>query len=177
MTRRPSRLAVIAMILPSCLSLVPAGCSDRQPPSAGVERRIDNFRVIKFAGEKVVVPFRGGLQAAPIVGPDAGYVPKAGDRVILSDVGDGEVFLAQNLDALKFYHSSPGPDQLGRFRSLGDEGDLFVVARGTVGSVKQVVDGELPQGLKAVELQLPGEKGGPAWVSDTFVRRAGDDPR
>ena len=175
MTEPTPRLA-IAAVLAFCLGPMASGCSERQRPAPGADHRIDDFRAIKFAGTKVVVPVRRGLEVAPAAGPAAGYVPSAGDRAILSDVGDGEVFLARDLDALKFYHSSPGPEQLGRFRLLGDEGRLFVVPRGTVGSVRRVVDGELPGGLKAVELLLPGEEGGPAWVSDTFVRRAGDGP-
>ena len=170
MTDRTSRLAAVLL---ASLSMAPSGCSERSQTDSKTGHRIDDFRVIKFAGEKVVVPFRKGLPVAPMADPVARYVPKAGDRVALSDVGGGEVFLARDLDALKFYHSSPDLDQLGRFRALADEGRLFVVPRGTFGSIRQVLEGELPEALKAVELQLPGDKGGPAWVSDPFVRRSG----
>ncbi len=161
------------LALAACLAMASAGCTERPPPSAPSGHRVDDFRVIRFAGEKVVVPVRRGLEKAPMVEGVAGDLAGVGDRVVLSDVGEGEVFLALDLDALKFYHSSPGPEQLGRFRLLGDEGRLFVVPRGTVGSIRRVLEGELPEGLKAVELQLPGERGGTAWVSDPFLRRPG----
>ena len=170
MSRPTSRLAMTAAVL---LSSGLAGCSDRPEPVAQpVSHRAEDFRVVKFAGEKIVVRFRKDPPTAKIAEPVAGEVAKPGDRVALGDVGDGEVFLALDLDALKFYHSTPGPDQLDKFRRLGDEGRLFAVARGTVGTVARVVDGQLPQGLKAVELELAGPKGGTAWVSDPFVRRA-----
>jgi hypothetical protein len=175
MARPTSRLAMMAAVL---LSMGPAGCSDRPEPVAPkASHRVEDFRVIKFAGETVVVPFRSGLPTAKVPDPVAGEVPRAGDRVVLGDVGEGEVFLALDLVALQFYHSTPGPDQLGRFRLLGDEGRLFVVARGTAATVTRVVDGELPEGLKAVELELAGFKGGTAWVSDPFVRRVADGPK
>ncbi len=166
-----SRRPAIAAALAACLGLMASGCSEGERAGSRAGRRVDDFRKVRFAGAEVVVPFRRGLETATVGGPAAG--PVAGDRVALSDAGEGEVFLATDLDALKFYHSSPGPDQVGRFRLLGDEGRLFVAARGTVGSIRRVVEGELPGGLKAVELDLSGEAGGPAWVSETFVRRAG----
>ena len=169
MTRPTSRPTVLAAAL---LSSALAGCSDRPGPAPKPGRRVENFRVIKFAGEQVVVPFRKGQAPAPVPEAVAGEVPKAGDRVVLGDVGGGEVFLALDLEALKFYHSTPGPEQLGRFRLLGDEGRLFVVPRGTAATVARVVDGELPDGLKTVELELAGPEGGAAWASDPFVRRA-----
>jgi hypothetical protein len=169
MARPTSRLAWMAAVLGL------AGCSDRPEPIAepAANHRIDDFRAIKFAGEKVVVPFRDGLPRTKVPEAVAGEVVKPGDRVVLGDSSEGEVFLALDLDALKFYHSTPGPDQLGRFRGLGDEGRLFVVPRGTLATVARVVDGALPQGLKAVELELPGPKGGPAWVGNPFVHRLG----
>jgi hypothetical protein len=174
MPRPTSRLAMLTAIL---LSWELAGCSDQpEPVVAKPSYRISDFRVIRFAGDNVVVPFRKNLPTEPVPEPVAGEVPKAGDRIAVGDVGEGEVFLALDLDALKFYHSTPGLDQLERFRGLGDDGRLFVVARGTLGTVAQVVDGELPQGLKAVELKLAGPKGGTAWVSDPFVRRLLNDP-
>jgi hypothetical protein len=168
MPRPTPRLALLATVL---LSWSLAGCSDRPQPVTRPSYQTSDFRVVKFAGEKVVVPFREGLPTAKLPEPVSGQVLKVGDRVALGDVGGGEVFLALDLDSLKFYHSTPGPDQLERLRELGDEGRLFVVARGTVGAVVQVVDGELPETLKAVELKLAGPKGGTAWVSDPFVRR------
>jgi hypothetical protein len=168
-TPRPAVLTVLLTAL--------AGCSGRPEPATRPSSRIENFRVIKFAGDTVVVPFRRGLSTAPVAEQVAGEVPKVGDRVALGDSGKGEVFLALDLDALKFYHSTPGPDQLERFRRIGDEGRLFVVARGTAGTVSQVLDGELPEGLKAVELELDGPKGGRAWVGDPFVHGIADDPR
>ena len=174
MTHPPIVVAVFSAIVSLAIE---SGCSERPRTTERPGRRLDEFRSIKFAGEKVVVPFRGGLQTAPIPEAAEGDIPKAGDRVVLSDSGDGEVFLARDLDALKFYHSSPGADQLARFRLLGDEGRLFVVARGTVGSVTKVIEGEPSPGLKAVELHLPGDEGEVAWVSDAFVRRAGDAPK
>ncbi len=177
MSRSTSRRALLATIL---LSSAPAGCSDRPEPEPVVaepSRRFEDFRVIPFAGEKVVVRFRKGVPTARVPEAVAGEVPKAGDRVVLGDVGEGEVFLALDPDALKFYHSKPGSDQLDRFRKLGDEGRLFVVARGTAATVVRVVDGELPEGLKAIELELAGPKGGKAWVSDPFVRRVAGDSR
>lgn len=176
MKDRPSRLPAVLLM---SFSLILAGCSDRVQTEARANRRSETIRLIKTAREKVkvVVPFRGDLLVAPVAALEARYAPKAGDRVILSDVGEGGIFLAKDLEALKFYHSSPGPEQLSRFRALGDEGRLFVVPRGTVGTIGQVVEGELPEGLKAVELQLTGNKGGPAWVSDPFVRRPVSDQK
>ena len=171
-----ARLAGLLSALLTSAGLV--GCSDRpgpNAPAAPTSHRIAAFRVIKFAGEKVVVPFREGPPPTPLPEPRPGEgPPKPGDRVVLGGPDPGEVFLAGDLEALKFYHSTPGPGQLGRFRLLGDEGRLFVVARGTVGSVLRVVDGELPGGLKAIELKGPGEDGGTAWVGDPFVRRIDD---
>jgi hypothetical protein len=163
MPRPTSLLAWLAMAM--------AGCSDRPGPVGGPRPRPGEFRSVQFAGEKVVVPFREGLPIAAVAEAVVGEGPKAGDRVVLADAGDGEVFAALDLEALKFYHSSPKADQVGRFRLLGDEGRLFVVPRGAVGTVARVVDGELPDGLKAVELRLDGPKGGAAWVGDPFVRR------
>jgi hypothetical protein len=97
-------------------------------------------------------------------------LPKPGERVSLSDEGGGDLFLAGDLESLQFYHSSPGPEQIGRFRSLAETGKLFVVAKGTTAVVARVVEGQLPEGLKALELRLLGEKGGVAWVSESFVR-------
>jgi hypothetical protein len=151
--------------------MVGPGCSEGPPPEPRKNYQLSDFRKIRFAGETVVIPFRGGIRTSPIPELEAGYVPKAGDEIVLTDGGDGEVFAARDLEALKFYHSSPGPGELGLFRALGDEGRLFIVARGTVGSVERVVEGGLPLGLQAVELRLPGEKGGAAWVSESFVRR------
>ena len=126
----------------------------------------------------MVVPFREGLTTAPVPEGVSGEAPKAGDRVVPGDSGGGEVFLALDPVALKFYHSTPGPEELGRFRLLGDEGRLFVAPGGRFRrAVVRVFDGELPEGLKAVELKLEGEPGGTAWVGDPFVRRAADPPR
>jgi hypothetical protein len=147
------------------------GCSEGPPPEPRKSYQLSDFRTIQFAGEKVVIPFRGGIRTSPIPELEVGYVPKAGDEIVLTDAGDGEVFAARDLEALEFYHSSPGPDQLGQFRALGDEGRLFIVARGTVGSVERVIDGALPLELRAVELRLPGQKSGIAWVSESFARR------
>ncbi len=171
------------MIASVLVSFELAGCSERPEPTpspksvAKSSTRIEAFRAIKFAGEKVVVRFREGLPTAPVPESVAGSAPWPGDRVVLVGVGEGEVFLALDLDALKFYHSTPSADQLERFRQLGDDGRLFVVPSGSVATVARVVDGELPEGLKAVELGLPGPSGGMAWVSDTFVRQASDRPK
>jgi hypothetical protein len=173
MPRPTSRLAILAAVL---LPWNLGGCSDRPQPVVRPSHQISDFRVVKFAGEKVVVPFREGLPTAKLPEPVAGEILQAGNRIALGDVSEGEVFLALDLDALKFYHSTPGPDQLERFRLLGDEGRLFVVARETAGTVARVVDAELPQGLKAVELKLAGPRGGTACVSDAFVRRLLNDP-
>ena len=170
MTRPTFRPAILAAVL---LAWVPPGCSDRPAPAPAskASRRLEGFRVVKFAGENVVVPFRPGLPTAPIERIILGDDPKPGDRVALGGPGKGEVFLALDLDALRFYHATPGPSELERFRRLGDEGRLFVVARGTTGTVVRVVEGELPDGLQAIELRLADPGGGAAWVSDPFVHR------
>lgn len=172
MTRRVARPRAAVAILLALSSLAGPGCSEGPPPAPRKGYRLSDFRKINFAGDTVVIPFRGGLPTSTIPDLEAGYVPKPGDDVVLADVGDGEVFAARDLEALQFYHSSPGPDQLGKFRALGDEGRLFIVARGTVGSVARVVEDGLPLDLRAVELRLPGEKVGVAWVSESFVRRS-----
>ena len=186
MRRQTTNRSVLAAILSAAATAAMAGCTDRPEPRPPVapSRRVDDFRVIRFAGEKVVVPFRSGLEKTTLPAITFREAPKAGDRVALGDpgkpgVGEGqnEVFLALDLEALQFYHSTPGPDQLGRFRELGDAGRLFVVARGTIATVARIVNGELPEGLKAVELALPGLKGGPAWVSEPFIGQPGDDPK
>jgi hypothetical protein len=170
MPRRTSRPAILTAAL---MAWTPAGCSDRPTPESAAKpnRRLDEFRVVPFAKDKVVVPFRKGLPKLPVPPSTPREVAKVGDRVALGDSGEGEVFLALDLEALQFYHSTPGPDQIERFRTLGDEGRLFVVARGTAATVTRVVVGELPDGLKAIELELDGPKGAMAWASDPFVHR------
>jgi len=174
MTRPASRLTMMAAVL---LGLGSSGCSDRPEPVTKGSQRIEDFRVIKFAGESVVVPFRSDPPTEKVPGSVAGESLRVGNRVVLGDLDRPEVFLALDLVALQFYHSTPTPDQLGRFRLLGDEGRLFVVTRGTIATVKRVVDDELPEGLKAIEVTLAGPKGGTAWVSDPFVHRVGDGPK
>jgi hypothetical protein len=154
-----------------------SGCSERPASNARPGSRASEFRKIRFAGDWVVVSFRSGLSTAKVPDLAPGFLPRTGDRVVLSDAGDGDVFLAGNLDSLQFYHSSPGPEQLGRFRSLAETGKLFVVAKGTIAVVAKVVEGELPEGLKAIELRLAGENGGTAWVSESFVRRPGEEKK
>ena len=150
------------------LALLAVGCSERPATPPQAPPKSAAFRKIRFANDWVVVPFRGGPRPDPTIpGAVPGLIPAPGDRVVLSDAGPGDVFLAGDLDALKFYHSSPGPDQFTRFQKLADDGKLFVVSRGTTATVSRVVGGQLPDGLHALELQLTGEI---AWTSDPFVR-------
>ena len=164
-------------LLLACWTLalaVAPGCSERAGSKERVAAQAAEFRKISFAGEWVVVSCRSGSTTAKIPGTTPGFVPEPGDRVVLSDSGAGDVFLGADLDALQFYHSAPGRDQLGRFRTLAETGKLFVVVKGTMAVVSKVVDGQLPDGLKAIELRLLGENGGVAWVSETFVRQSAD---
>ncbi len=163
------------MALMLVLSLtVGAGCSDGPRSQPGPPVSAESFRKIRFGGEWVAVSFRSGLAAPTIPEQQPGFAPKEGDRVILSDVGSDDVFVAGDLDALKFYHSSPGADQINRFRSLADAGKLFIVAKGTTATVAKSVEGELPEGLKAIKLSLAGPKVETAWVSEPFLRPAAD---
>ena len=153
-----------------CLVLAEPGCSkqeERKPPTS---EQISEARKIRFANDWVLVTVRAGLKAQSVPEANPAFVPKVGDPVVISDVGDGEVFMAGDLDSLKFYHSNPGPDQLARFKQLAEQGKLFVVARGTTGVVNRVVEGELADKLKAVELRINGLPNVPAWVSEPFVR-------
>jgi hypothetical protein len=172
MDERPRRsTARLAVGLTGLAMAFVAGCSERPTSKPPLEARTSGFRKIRFAGDWVVVRFRSAGPRATVPEVSPGFLPRPGDRIVLSGEGDGEIFLGGDLAALQFYHSSPKPDQLETFRSLADSGKLFLVARGTTAVVSEVVEGALPEGFRAIQLTLPGEKGGIAWASEPFVRR------
>jgi hypothetical protein len=153
------------------------GCSERPGSKDRPGVRSSEFRKIRFAGNWVVVSFRSGSTISKVPEPSPGFVPRTGDHVVLSDLGDGDIFLAADLDSLRFYHTSPGADQLSRFQTLAETGKLFIVAKGTSAVVAKVVERELPEGLKSIEIRLLGEKGETAWVSESFVRGLDQGPK
>lgn len=103
---------------------------------------------------------------------DHEHPTRPGQMVVLVDdqvgaeEGADDVVIAADRHALWSYHSSPG---LVRLQEMATARRLSCTPRHSMARVVSVVEGALPGGVAAVEVEL-GKDGERAWVSDAFVR-------
>ncbi len=57
-------------------------------------------------------------------------------------------------------------------RDLADAGKQFIAAKGTTATMAKSIEGELPEGLKAIKPRRAGPNVETAWISDPFLRPA-----
>jgi len=106
--------------------------------------------------------------------PEDGPPAPLGSRVVLVDDLDEDdperdVILTRSLDDLLWMHGGLRPEDLPELQRRATDHQFLKAPRGAIGRVVQVVEGRLPYGMRAVEVQF-SPVGPHGWVADTFAR-------